>query len=80
MKWFILLVARMYGKVALMFASHLVHHYIHYRKSVDKLLEICAVGIVPFDNNLQKDGKAYKFDLARNRGLVIELKDSFKQV
>ena len=79
-QWFLSLVIRMYGKMALAFGCHPVYHRIHHKNSVDKLLAICAVGIAPFDNDLRKGGEAYKIELTRCGRLVEAKKDSFKRV
>ena len=74
------LVIRMYGKVAPEFGRHPVFHRIHHTNSIDKLLAICAVAIIPFENDLRKGGEARKLLLARCSGMVKATKDNYKRV
>ena len=70
----------MYGKVAPAFGCHPVHQRINHKNSVDKILAICAVGIAPFDNDLQNGGEAHKIEITRCGGMVEAQKDSFERV
>ena len=71
-KGFLLLVVRMYGKVAPAFGCQPIYHRIHHKNSVNS--------IAPFDNDLRKGGEAHKIEITRCRGMVEAQKDSFKRV
>lgn len=79
-KWFMSLVLRLYNKCAPAFGCHPVWHRVHHKNSIDKLLAICAVAIVPFNNDLRQGGTAHKICIDRCGGDVIAQKDTYKRV
>ena len=76
-KWFMSLVYRMHIKVAPKFGCSPVHNRIHHRNSVEKVLTICAIGIVPFNDDIRNGGTAEKICITRCGGLVKASKDSY---
>ena len=69
-KWFMSLVCRMYNKVDSEFGCPPVHHRIHHTNSVDKVLAICAIVIVPFNNDICNRGTTEKICMTRCDGLM----------
>lgn len=53
---------------------------VHHKNSIDKLLAICCIGILPFGINLHKGGAAYKILLDWWGGKVVAQKNSYKCV
>ena len=76
-KWFVSLLFQMYNKVAPDFGCSPVHHRIHHKNSIEKVLTICAIGIVPFNNDIHNGGMAEKICITRCGGLVKASKDSY---
>ena len=55
-KWFCALVIRMYGKICPGFGVQQVFNRIHHKGSIGKLLVICALAIIPHNNDLRQGG------------------------
>ena len=78
-KWFMSLIIQMvYDKITPQFGCYNLWKYIHHINFIDKHLAICTVAIEPFDNDLQKGGKAFKVDITRCGDMDEAQKDSYK--
>ena len=58
-KWFYSLVARMHNKCVPIFGVDGVWNRIHHKNAIDKILCICALAVVPLNNDLRAGGRAH---------------------
>ena len=75
------LVKRMHNKIAPKFGCcHLVLNQIHHKNSVEKLLVICAIAIVPFENDIRFSDTMEKIYLTCFGGMVTATNDSYPRL
>ena len=76
-KWFYSLVIRKFNKSVPAFGVEGVWHRIHHKNSMEKILAICAIAFVPFNNNIRDGGFSKKLTITRAGGNVKAKKDSY---
>ena len=79
-KWFHSIAIRKNGKICPSLGASPVFHRVHHKNNIEKLLLICAMAIVPRDNDLRKGGRTHKLSMARCGGMVEATKDTYKRV
>ena len=79
-KWFWSIVVRRFKKSIPMLGVEPVIHSVQHKNHLDKTMGICAVAIVPHDNDLRKGGDGYMVSLVRAGRKVKASRDTYRRV
>lgn len=79
-KWFFAIVVRKNNKLVPYLGVEPIHHEIHHKSHIYKEMIAASTAFLPFGNDMESGGIAYKISFERIGRLVAAIKDTFRRV